>query len=78
MTHEGQLLLRHLLMRGKIEVLRQFMGEISLDVQNKQMEIAVRSGIVLSQQEGKLQTTYYTVNPGFWPVLKRVLPELLK
>ena len=77
MTHEGQLLLRHLLMQGKIEFGRQFMGEISIDAQNKQMEIAVNSGIVLSQQEGKLRTTFYVINPEFLPAMRKVLPEIL-
>jgi hypothetical protein len=77
MTHEGQLLLRHLLMQGKIELGRQFMGDISIDAQNKQMEIAVKSGIVLAQPEGKLRTTFYAINPEFLSVLKKVLPEVL-
>lgn len=78
MTHDGQILLSHLLRLGKIECPRQFIPEISLDVQNKQMEIAVKNGMVLSEQEqGGQQRTYYWVNPEFRPALKKVLPEVL-
>lgn len=79
MTREGQQLIRHLLMRVRIETLRQFMGEISSDVQSKQMEIAVRSGIVLIEQDkGGLQKAHYVANPQFVTVLRRVLPEILR
>jgi len=46
MTHEGQLLLNYLLTVGKAEFGRQFLPEVSLDTQNKQMEIAVKRGLV--------------------------------
>jgi len=79
MTHEGQLLLRHLLLQGKIENLRHFIPEISIEVQNKQLEIAKKSGIVLLEQETTgLRHAYHEVNPQYLPMLKRVLPEVLK
>jgi hypothetical protein len=40
MTHEGQLLLNHLLRANKVECPVQFLPEIPLDSQNKQMDIA--------------------------------------
>jgi len=64
---------------GKIECPRQFIQEISLDVQNRQMEIAIKNGIVRREQErGGLQQTYYVVNSEFGPALRRVLPEVLR
>jgi hypothetical protein len=78
MTLNGQLLLRWLLIQGRIECTQQFMPEIPLDVQHKQMEIAVKAGIVHHETErGGLMRTFCVVNPEIKPVLKRVLPELL-
>jgi hypothetical protein len=78
MTHDGQLLLNYLLTVGKVEHLRQFLPEISLDKQNKQMEIAVKRGLVrLEQDRGRLHN-FYVVNPEFAVALKKVLPEILK
>jgi hypothetical protein len=79
MTRNGHELLRQLLVHGKIECQIQFLPEILLDVQNQQMEIAVKHGIVRRQEETTgLRRTYYVVNPDYWPVLKRVLPEILR
>jgi hypothetical protein len=79
MTRDGQLLLHYLLRVGKVECPTQFLPEISLDVQNKQMDIAVKRGMVRRDQEpGGLHNTYYIVNADYGPALKKVLPELLK
>jgi hypothetical protein len=79
MTHEGQLLLNYLLRVGKVECPIQFLPEISLDTQNRQMDIAVKRGMVRREQEsGGLRHTYYIVNPEYGPALKKVLPEVLK
>ncbi len=78
MTHEGRLLLRHLLIRGAIECSTPFMPEISMDTQNREMQTAVSNGLANRQQEsGGLQRTFYVVNPQFQPVLQRVLPDIL-
>ena len=79
MTHEGQLLLNYLLGVGKVECPIQFLPEISLDTQNRQMDIAVKRGMVRREQEsGGLHHTYYVVNPEYASALKKVLPEVLK
>jgi predicted HTH transcriptional regulator len=79
MTHEGQLVLNYLLRVGKAECTTQFFPEISADTQTKQMDIAVKHGIVRREQEkGGLFQTYLFVNAEYVPVLKKVLPELLK
>jgi hypothetical protein len=79
MTHHGHLLLNYLLRVGKVECSKQFLPEISLDTQTKQMDIAERHGMVRREQErGGLQQTYYLVNSEYGPVLKKVLPEVLK
>ena len=79
MTREGLLLLRWLLMQGKIECPVQFIREISLEGQNRQLEIAVQHGIIGREREqGGRNRTFYVVNPQYLPVLKRLLPELLK
>jgi hypothetical protein len=79
MTRNGQLLLRHLLLHGRIECQLQFLPEISLDLQNQQMEIAVKHGIVRRLEETTgLRRTYYVVNPDYWRALKKVLPEALR
>lgn len=78
MTHGGQLLLNYLLSVGKVEHLRQFLPEVSLETQNKQMEIAVKRGLVRCEpDEGRLHN-FYVVNPEFAGALKKVLPEVLK
>jgi hypothetical protein len=79
MTHQGQLLVKHLLLQGRIENGRQFVNEIPIDVQNKQIEIAIKSSIVLSQQETSgLRTSYFLVNPRYSKILERVLPDILR
>ena len=79
MTHDGQMLLNYLLKVGKVECPIQFLPEISLDAQNKQMEIAVKRGMVRREQEsGGMQRTYYVVTPEYSRALKKVLPEILK
>lgn len=78
MTHGGRLLLKWLMMQGKIECPQQFMPEFSLDFQSKEMEIAVRNGLIRRETErGGLNRTYYVINPEYLPVLKRVLPEFV-
>lgn len=78
MTYEGQLLLRHLLMRGKAECSSPFVPEISMDTQNREMNIAVDGGLI---ERKLLQDTVphsnYVVNQQYWPVLQKVLPEIL-
>lgn len=76
MTLQGRLLLRHLLMHDPIEVGRPF-GQPSIETQNEQMAIAVRSGIVRldEKRHGGMVWTYYIVNPEFRPILKKVLYE---
>jgi len=79
MTYEGQVLLNHLLRVSRVECPVQFLPEVTLDVQNKQMDIAVKRGIVRREQEsGRLRATYYVVNNDYVPALKKILPELLK
>ncbi len=78
MTHEGQLLLNYLLTVGKAEFGRQFLPEVSLDTQNKQMEIAVKRGLVRCEPDSKRLHNFYVVNLEFAVALKRVLPEILK
>ena len=78
MTHNGQLLLNYLLTVGKVEHLRQFLPEVSLDTQNKQMEIAVKRGLVRCEPDSGRLHNFYVVNPEFAWALKKVLPELLK
>jgi len=78
MTLSGHYLLRWLLIHRRIECDRQFIPEISLETQNREMEIAVEAGIVQREQEQSgLMRTYYIVNPELKPVLERVLPEML-
>jgi hypothetical protein len=79
MTHDGCILLRWLLLKGKIECSEHFIPEIGLDVQNRQMEIAVKNGLVRREEEQVgLRRTYYAFNPDYLRVLKRVLPEFVK
>jgi hypothetical protein len=79
MTLNGQMLLRWLLIHGRLECQQQFMSEIPLDVQHKQMEIAFKNGIVHRETEqGGLMRTFCVVNPEIKPVLKKVLPEFLR
>ena len=77
MTLSGQQLLRWLLLHGRIECVRQFMPEISLDTQYRQIEIAVKAGIVHRVEE-RVSTlrTYYVVNPDLKPALEQVLSEI--
>ncbi len=78
MTHEGQLLLNYLLGVGKAESQRQFLPEISLDTQHKQMDIAVKRGMVRREQDRGRLHNYYVMNSEFALALKKVLPEILK
>lgn len=79
MTHEGRLLLMHLLVRGKIECSTPFMPEISMDTQNREMDTAVSHGLISREQESEnLHRTFYVANPQYWPVLQKVLPDILK
>ena len=79
MTRDGQQLLQCFLKQGKIECARQFIQEISLNVQNEQMDIAVKNGIAYREQENVgLRETYYKVNSERVAGLKKVLPELLR
>jgi hypothetical protein len=78
MTLNGQHLLRWLLLQGRVECTRQFMPEISIETQNRQIELAVEAGIVQRVEErGSVLRTYYVVNPELKPALERVLPEIL-
>ena len=78
MTHSGQLLLRWLLIQGRIECTQRFMPEISFDTQTTQLDLAVNAGIVRREQEqGGLMCTYYVVNPEHKPILEKVLAEVL-
>jgi hypothetical protein len=79
MTLNGQLLLRWLLLNRRIECGKQFMPEISIDTQNRQIKIAVEAGIV--QRVGKrldLLRTYYVVNPELKPRLRRSCQRYLR
>jgi predicted HTH transcriptional regulator len=78
MTHDGQLLLNYLLTVGTVEHLRQFLPEVSLETQNKQIEIAVKRGLVRCEPDSKRLHNFYVVNPEFAVALKKVLPEILK
>ena len=79
MTRDGQLLLKWLLIRRRIECGVQFVPEISIEVQTKQMDIGVNNGIVERQEEHiGLRRTYYVVSAELKLVLQRVLPEVLK
>jgi hypothetical protein len=50
-----------------------------MGVQNKQIEIAIRCGLVQSEQESTgLRTAYFLMNPQYRKVLKRVLPDILR
>jgi hypothetical protein len=78
MTLNGQHLLRWLLLHGRIECTRQFIPEISLETQNREIEIAVQAGIVQRVEE-RVSTlrTYYVVNPELKAALEKVLSEIL-
>ena len=78
MTHEGQLLLNYLLTVGKAEFGRHLVQEVSLETQNRQMEIAVKRGLVRCEPDSKRLHNFYVVNPEFAVALKKVLPEILK
>ena len=78
MTLNGRVLMRQLLLHGKIECHLQFIPEIPMDVQTREMDIAVKSGIIRRQEEtAGLRRTYFVVNPDYWAVLKRVLPQVI-
>lgn len=78
MTLNGQQLVRWLLLHGRIECTQPFMPEISLETQNRQMEIAVQAGVVQRVEErGSVLRTYYVVNPELKLALERVLSEIL-
>lgn len=76
MTHEGRLLLGWLMKQGRIECTLQFMSAVSLTVQNRELEIAIKEGLVRCEQEdGGFHRTYYIVNPEYLRALRRVMPE---
>jgi len=78
MTREGQKLLRHLLIFGRLETSSWFISTISREVQAEQLRIAVQNGIVrIDQEKIGLQRAYYEVNPQFLAHLQRVLPQIL-
>jgi len=77
MTQDGQRLLNHLLKIGKVEALRQWLPEISIETQNAQMQIAVKHGLVHREQDAKRLHTFYLVNPDYGAALKKLLPQLL-
>jgi hypothetical protein len=78
MTLNGQHLLRQLLIHGRFRSTQQFMPEISMNTQNEQMSIATEAGIV-KQEQGTPPVAggYYTINPRFLEVLKKVVYEEL-
>ena len=78
MTHEGQLLLNHLVAVGKAEFGRNLLPEISLDTQNSQMQIAVKRGLIRCEPDSKRLHNFYVVSPEYAEALKKVLPEILK
>ena len=78
MTHEGQIVLKHLLTVGKAEFGRQLVQEVSLETQNKQMQIAVKRGLIQVEQDSKRIHTFYVVNQEYAVALKKVLPEVLE
>jgi hypothetical protein len=78
MTHDGQIVLKHLLTVGKAEFGRQLVQEVSLETQNKQMEIAVKRGLIRVEQDSKRIHNFYVVNEEYAVALKKVLPEVLK
>lgn len=81
MTYQGWLLLRHLLMHERVELGRPFMpADIPVEIQNKQMGIAMSSGVVKHDAtgQGPLVRTYYVINQQFRLVLERVLYERLE
>ncbi|MCU1272395.1 MAG: putative transcriptional regulator [Acidobacteriaceae bacterium] len=79
MTHEGRLLLRYLLIHGKGECSTPFMPEISMDTQNREMEIAVKNGLVERRlQKDTIPHSIYIVEAQYQLVLQKVLPDILK
>lgn len=81
MTYQGWLLLRHLLMRERLDVGREFMpGDIPVDTQSAQMGILMSGGIVKHDVvwRGSSADTYYVINQQFRPTLEGVLYERLK
>jgi len=77
MTHEGQLLLNHLVALGKAEFGRQLLPEVSPNVQNEQMQIAAKRGLIRCEPDSKRIHNFYVVNPEYVDALKKVLPEIL-
>ena len=75
MTLQGAHMLRQLLMRQLIEVGRPIIDDLSIEQQHRQMEIAMRSGIVRHQEQrnGGMLRTYWEINPEYRPVLQDVL-----
>lgn len=79
LTDEGRLLLRHLMIHGRIECSSSFVPEISIDTQNREMQTAVTHGLITRQQEsGGLQRTFYVVNSQFWPALQKIVPNIVQ
>ena len=81
MTHGGRhAAVRWLMMHERVGCQVQFMPEISLEDQNKQMDVAVEYGFIRRKYEpsgGVHPLCFYVFNPEYLPVLKRVLPEFL-
>jgi len=63
---------------GKAEFGRQLVQEVSLETQNKQMQIAVKRGLIQVEQDSKRIHTFYVVNQEYAVALKKVLPEVLE
>lgn len=76
MTAEGRLLLKSLLLHGKLEAHRPFIEGSSIEVQHKQMEIAIQNQMVTREQDQRRLHNYYAINPEFFSVLKKVLPQI--
>jgi hypothetical protein len=76
MTHEGRLVLLHLLKNEPIEVGRAFIPEIPIERTHAQLGIAMQSGVVRHHQERQgLLRTYWVINPRFRPALEDLLYE---
>lgn len=79
MTRNGQLLLKELLLKERIENGRQFLPQIPIEVQNAQLKIAIDGGIVRTIQEPSgLRTSYFIVVSHYQRALQIVLAEQLK
>src|SRR5271163_2943989 len=77
LSSDGRLLLRHLLVKDRIEVSTRFVNSINSDVQFTQMSIACNSGLVARHEDrtgiGHLLRTEYVINPQFRAALEELL-----